>query len=65
MIVCSYCAGSGYVCENHPQLPWDGVVEDGCHCGGAGMPCLVCCAPVPQDGTHSIVEAFVPRELKK
>lgn len=33
---CPKCAGIGWVCENHPSLPWH---EDlGCVCG-AGMPC--------------------------
>ena len=35
-IVCANCDGEGWVCENHPEVPWlDG---DGC-CGGAGAPC--------------------------
>jgi hypothetical protein len=34
---CPYCFGLGWVCENHPHLPW---TDDklGCQCG-AGMPC--------------------------
>lgn len=33
---CANCDGEGWVCEDHPEVPWlDG---DGC-CGGAGMPC--------------------------
>lgn len=34
---CDTCGGEGWVCENHPDMPWDG--DAGCNCGGAGMPC--------------------------
>jgi hypothetical protein len=34
---CPYCFGLGWVCENHPHLPWKGSPK-GCQCG-AGMPC--------------------------
>lgn len=35
-ISCANCDNQGWVCENHPEVPWnDG---EGC-CGGAGMPC--------------------------
>lgn len=33
---CHRCLGSGHVCEEHPDKPWD--EGDGC-CGAAGMPC--------------------------
>jgi hypothetical protein len=36
---CPRCLGSGSVCEDHPQLPWDGLTPEGCQCGAAGMPC--------------------------
>ena len=38
------CGGARWVCEAHPDKPWDGESdrEDACHCGGAGMPCPVC-----------------------
>lgn len=35
-VTCANCDGEGWVCENHPEVPWNG--GDGC-CGGAGMPC--------------------------
>jgi hypothetical protein len=37
---CPVCDGTGVVCENHPDCPWDGHSdrEDACGCG-AGMPC--------------------------
>lgn len=38
---CANCDGEGWVCEDHPEVPWmDG---EGC-CGGAGMPCS--CNPI-------------------
>jgi hypothetical protein len=33
---CPICRGIGWVCENHPEKPWDS--ELGCVCG-AGAPC--------------------------
>jgi hypothetical protein len=33
---CPRCAGSGIVCEEHPDQPWGR--GDSC-CGAAGMPC--------------------------
>ena len=33
---CPICFGIGWVCENHPDKPWD--KELGCECG-AGVPC--------------------------
>lgn len=39
---CPRCAGYGHVCEDHPDLPWGGLVpksHGGCECGAAGMPC--------------------------
>jgi hypothetical protein len=34
---CPICFGTGWVCENHPDKPWD--KEFGCECG-AGVPCV-------------------------
>ncbi|MDX2349179.1 MAG: hypothetical protein QNK32_02195 [Porticoccus sp.] len=43
MLTCANCDGEGWVCEDHPEVPWrDG---DGC-CGGAGSPCS-CNTPEP------------------
>lgn len=33
---CPICFGIGWVCENHPDKPWN--KEIGCECG-AGVPC--------------------------
>lgn len=70
---CPTCLDSGHVCENHPDHVWFGLAPEinertgetieEC-CGGAGMPCPVCCSSIPEDGRHSIVEAFVPDCLR-
>jgi hypothetical protein len=61
-IRCLHCLDEGIVCEAHPQFPWEITVEGhraDCY-EPAGMPCPACCSPIPQDGTRSIAEAFVP-----
>lgn len=62
---CSNCRDTGHVCENHPEKPWAGLADGdtACECG-AGMPCPSCCSPIPQDGTTSITQAFVPDRLR-
>jgi len=51
---CLVCEGCGWVCESHPERPWEG--EHACTCGGAGMPCPNCnpaderTAPRPPEG---------------
>lgn len=35
---CPKCLDIGWVCENHPDRPWDRTLPNGCECG-AGMPC--------------------------
>jgi len=34
---CDVCGGARWVCEDHPDKPWDGASdrEDACHCGAA------------------------------
>ena len=40
---CKNCDGTGWGCENHFHLPWDGMSnrKDACGCG-AGAPCIYC-----------------------
>jgi hypothetical protein len=38
--VCSHCDDTGWVCEAHPDRPWEGARA--CGCGGAGDPCPDC-----------------------
>lgn len=37
---CPLCDDSGWVCEAHPDQPWDG--PHACTCGAAGAPCPHC-----------------------
>jgi len=37
---CALCEDCGWVCEDHPDAPWDGI--HACICGAAGMPCPQC-----------------------
>jgi hypothetical protein len=60
---CLSCLDGGYVCEDHPEFPWEGMhgtVEGRAEHGGIGMPCPACCSPVPADGTRAITDAFTP-----
>ncbi len=38
--VCKTCDGERWVCESHPDQPWNGGDLE-C-CGGAGIPCADC-----------------------
>lgn len=61
VIRCPHCLDDGIVCEEHPDFPWDMAVEGHrADCGPPGMPCPHCCSGIPEDGTHSIAEAFTP-----
>lgn len=55
---CPICQGIGWVCESHPDKPWDRDLPNGCECN-AGMPCRACnpCGgpddpPRPPEGTQ-------------
>jgi hypothetical protein len=37
---CSLCDGGGWVCEEHPDQPWQG--PHACTCGAADAPCPHC-----------------------
>ena len=38
--MCERCDGTGWVCENHPDKPWeDSGSALSCDCGGAGDAC--------------------------
>lgn len=43
MTACKTCDDVGWVCEAHPDLPWDG--PRACPCGAAGAPCPHCNVP--------------------
>ena len=54
---CASCRDTGWVCESHPAMPWDG--EHACGCGGAGMPCPDC-NPSDRDHPPRPPAGFVP-----
>jgi hypothetical protein len=39
-MTCRLCKDTGWVCERHPERPWDG--DQACGCSAAGMPCVRC-----------------------
>jgi hypothetical protein len=39
---CPTCRGHQWVCENHPNQPWDVDADGASCCGGAGAPCRGC-----------------------
>jgi len=47
-VPCTKCDGCFWVCESHPDRPWDG--NKACGCGGAGEPCPQC---NPSDRQHA------------
>jgi hypothetical protein len=40
---CLLCEDTGWVCEDHPDQPWEG--PHACRCGAAGAPCPHCNRP--------------------
>jgi hypothetical protein len=56
---CANCDGYGWVCENHPDVPWEGVAGYGCDCG-AGMPCSCNTASPPWDFKSDFVDEAGP-----
>jgi hypothetical protein len=61
--ICPHCNDTGHVCENHPEHAWAGITGGEECCGGAGMPCQLCCDP-PRDG-ESVIAAFTPRKFRQ
>ncbi|WP_271604939.1 hypothetical protein [Bradyrhizobium sp. CCBAU 11434] len=54
-VTCATCDGTGWVCENHPDRPWEGPRARGC--GGAGAPCPACNIPADSE-TPRILEGY-------
>jgi hypothetical protein len=57
MTTCPRCDGCHWVCENHPEKPWEG--ERACTCGGAGMPCPACNRPAETGEFLKLPRGFV------
>jgi len=56
MRFCARCDNCRWVCENHPDKPWEG--RRACPCGGAGAPCPVC-NRVDEDTIPAMPDDFV------
>jgi hypothetical protein len=41
MRICLRCDGTRWVCESHPDTPWEDSPR-ACSCGAAGAPCPAC-----------------------
>lgn len=39
---CPHCQGRTWVCEAHPEQPFEHTLEDGTACPGPGDPCPTC-----------------------
>jgi hypothetical protein len=59
---CYKCLGVGWVCENHPSLPWSD--ELGCQCG-AGMPCVCNRAGEPGIGELDVSQILEEHDMIK
>ena len=49
---CLVCLDTGWVCEKHPDRPWDG--PHACGCGGAGSLCPECGASLLKGGVPAL-----------
>lgn len=52
---CLAYEGTRWVCENHPDQPWDG--PHACACGAAGAPCPRC-NPATMDEPPRLPKGF-------
>jgi hypothetical protein len=66
MKYCFRCDYTRWICEAHPNLPWQDSPR-GCHCGAPGAPCPICntsdaeTAPaMPDDFVADKVRGFDP-----
>lgn len=61
-IGCDACKGHGWVCVNHPTVPWnDGK---GCPCGAEGMACICNPNDALPPGTQVIVDTSLIGRIK-
>ncbi|MBE7416504.1 MAG: hypothetical protein HS128_01950 [Ideonella sp.] len=59
-LMCARCAGSGWLCDEHPDQPWGH--DDDCDAGGIACRCNEMAA-VPHDVVfveHDLLEAPAP-----
>lgn len=60
-MTCKVCKDVGWVCENHPERPWEG--PEACKCDGAGAPCPAC--NIPSNGEAPRLPALFRIEFDK
>lgn len=61
---CANCEGAGWVCENHPDKPWEGLSAKVGACGcGAGAPCPVCNLRMAAAGLTEPLRQLVQRAV--
>lgn len=58
---CEICKGEGWVCEEHPGIPYEG--PERCGCCGAGMHC-VCNSEIELIGDLVVIAAVDPEKVK-
>jgi hypothetical protein len=56
MMTCWRCDGCRWVCEAHPERPWEGPLA--CGCGAPGEPCPICNRP-DGDTAPKLPDGFV------
>lgn len=59
---CLACAGSGWVCENHPDKPWENADGTRC-CEGAGGNCE--CNPNGEVEFQAVFASTSPETVKE
>ena len=55
---CKICKGYGWVCADHPDVPWD--EGQGCGCGAEGMKCVCNPQAAMPPGTEFLRDVHVP-----
>jgi hypothetical protein len=58
---CAQCEDCGWVCEDHPDRPWEG--SHACSGGGVGAPCPAC--NVPHEGAAARMPTGFKTEVAK
>jgi hypothetical protein len=58
MSFCARCADTRWVCEAHPDRPWEDSPRS-CCCGAPGEPCPVCNNRIDEDSEPELSEDFI------
>jgi hypothetical protein len=60
---CKTCQDEGWVCEAHPDAPWNAKLPGGCQCN-AGEPCPDCNFSLGRDDPPRMPPSFEPHPDK-